>query len=282
MGGETYMKTTKRWTRKWNLDVPREEVERIVANTPPEVYTKSAMAGSHTPPDCGDLIGQTLCFRGEGLVMVFEMRALNELIFSEAGGEGISCHCQVKTMDHEVYFINTLITGTPGSRQVSLIADTKTGCATICDAHIGTEAYTTEVDREFFFGRLDGDYEGGELHHFTLEMLGKVILWEYDPKIYKIKHMYNSNLYYTYCNYDEKLGLWMATNPANYIKIRDDLYLFSFIEARQTGVQSLLLMDMKTVRDIGSFYGFAGDHLLCAGVGAVGQVSDDLTLLSVY
>ena len=272
------MKSPQRWYRKWDLDIPREVVKEVVAKYgTPDKYATSRMAGPHTPPDSDALVGKTLVFRGEGREFAFEFTALNELRFLESGCEAKTCYCNVKTMDNVIFFVNHLVPGWECSRQISLIADMKTGCATVCDAHLGTEYSAIDVDREFIFGRLDGVGEGGELHHFTDEIVGRAVLWEYTPGGMKIKHMYVSNLFYTYTAQTSH-GAWMATNPADYVKIRDNKYLFSFVEERQAGLQALFLIDFDAYHDIGSFYGVGRDHITSACIGAVGEMADPNTI----
>ena len=176
-----------------------------------------------------------------------------------------------------MFFVNFLVPGYATSRQITLIPDLKTGCATVVDAHIGTEHSNIDVDRDFYFGRLGGDFAGGELHGFTTELLGKSIIWDYGPKIIKIKHIYNCDIYYTYKNLTA-MGTWMATNPADYVKIRDGLYLFSFVEERQVGIQAIFLIDLARMHDIGCFYGCSGDHLTSACLGAIGEFADPNTI----
>ena len=270
------MELMKRWYRKFDLDIPAEEVKAAVAaTTDPEKYAKGGpLVGPYTPEDSGDMIGKTLIFRNEDKVCSFEFKALNEVLFAEDDKEAASCYVNVKTMDGEVYFINFLVPGYEFARQISLIADMKSGCATIVDAHFGTENSAIDVSREFLFGRLDGEFEGGELHGFTNEMTGTAIEWDYGPQIrMKIRHMYTSNLYYTY-GAAAPMGAWMATNPANYVKIRDDMYLFSFVEERQAGLQGLFLIDMNKLHDIGSFFGVGRDHMSSTCFGAVGTKAD--------
>ncbi len=272
------MESKKRWYRKWNLDVSKEEVKAIVAAcSNPEKYSKSSLAGPHTPPDTADLNRMTLVFRGEERVFSFEIVSENELNFTENSGEPKTCFCNIKTLDNEIYFINHLVPGYEFSRQITLVADMKTGCATVCDAHFGTEYSNIDVAREFIFGKLDGQYESGQMHHFTAELVGKAVEWEYGPNIIKIKHVYNSNLYYSYCAQTTN-GAWMACNPADFIKIRDNVFIFSFVEERQAGLQALFLIDLNKMHDVGSFYGVGSDHMTSACVGAIGKMADPNTI----
>ena len=264
------MESKKRWYRKWELDVPREVIEGVVAaNTDPAKYSRSTLGGPFTPPDSEDLNGRTLVFRGEGKVFRFEVASANKMLFSEDGGEVKECYCNIKTLDHEIYLINQLIPGYAMSRQVTLVADMKTGYATVCDAHLGTENSNIDVGREFIFGRLDGEYAPGEPHCFTDELVGKAMSWDYGTVPMRITHMYTSNLFYTYCA-QTQYGAWMATNPADYVKLRDNIYIFSFVEERQHGLQALFVIDFNRCHDMGCFYGVGRDHLTSTCVGAEG------------
>ena len=272
------METQERWYRKWNLDVSKEEVKAIVAQcSSPDKYSKTSLAGPYTPPDSAALNGKTLTFRGEGRVFGFEIISENELRFTENSATPKACFCKIKTLDNEVFFINHLVPGVECSRQITVIADLKTGFATVCDAHLGTENSNIDVDREFIFGKLDGAYEGGEMHHFTIELVGKAVEWDYGTGIIDIKHIYHSNLFYSYCA-NTRQGAWMATNPADYIKIKNNLFVFSFVEERQVGLQAVFLIDLDRMHDVGSFYGFGGDHITSACVGARGKIADPNTI----
>ncbi len=273
------MRNKKRFYRKFNVDLPRETVEKIVAEYAPypEKYSHTPLAGPYTPPDVEDLVGKTLLFRGEERNFDFRFTGLNQVWFKEEGQEDKACFCNVKTLDGEIYFVNFLVPGYVTSRQITLVADLARGLATAVDAKIGTENTNNDVDRDFWFGKLEGLYKGGEEHGFTTELLGKSIIWDYGPKIIKIKHIYNCDIYYTYKNLTAN-GTWMATNPADYVKIRDGVYIFSFVEERQGGIQAIFLIDTARMHDIGCFYGVSADHLTSACLGAVGEFADPNTI----
>ena len=275
------MEAPKRWYRKWNLDVPKETIMAVVDNwAKPErfpEYSVSRMGGPYTPADSPDLLGKTLTFRGEGKVFSFTFGEDNHIQFTDFDGKEHACMGNVKTMGGEVYFINHLVYGYACGRQISLIADLKNGCATLVDAHFGTPNSNIDVEREFIFGQLDGYYNGAELHHFTSELVGTAIEWCYNPGQMKIKHCYVSNAYYTY-GAATRQGGWMATNPADYVKVRDNLFIFSFVEERQAGLQALFLIDTEKLHDVGSFFGIHDDHLSSACVGGLGTKAELTTL----
>lgn len=245
----------------------------------PAVYTKSAFDGPYAPQDSDAFNGRTLVFRGEDKVYSFRMEDTNEVWFSENCGPEEKCYGKLRTMDSEVYLLNLTVPSFETARQVTLIADTVNGCATVCDAHIGTENCTRDVDREFIFGRIDGEYsKDAPLHSFTDELVGNAILWDYGPNFTRVKHIYISNLFYSY-SMDTDDGPWMATNPADYVKVRDGLYIFSFVEERQPGVQMLLLIDTEKLHDIGCIFGVSENGM---SSGCVGGRGEKMGLCSFY
>lgn len=261
--------------RSWDLLTSRETVEAVVAKSTPDIYSVSTLSGPYTPEDSEDLNGKVLSFACDELKMVFEVVSKNALKFSENGGEAKDCFCNIKTLDHEIYMLNQLIPGYATSRQVTLIADMKTGCATVVDAKLGTEHSNIDVSREFYFGRLEGDFAGGELHHFTCDLVGKAIEWDYGNNVVHVKHMYTSNIFYTY-TVPGSSGAWMASNPADYVKLRDNVYIFSFIEERQIGTQGLFVIDLEHLHDMGCFYGYGVNNITSACIGAIGKRTDEL------
>jgi len=51
---------------------------------------------------------------------------------------------------------------------------------------------------------------------------------------------------------------WMATNPADYLKLKEGLYIMSVVEERQPGVQLVMLMNLNIMRDVQSCFGIGG------------------------
>ena len=157
-------------------------------------------------------------------------------------------------------------------RAVDLVLDMATGNATVILARLGTQHSARDVGRDFLFGRIKGEFpEEGPLHCFTSDLVGRAIVWTYHDGEYEVRHIYTTNYFYTYTMQTPD-GCWVASNPADYIKINDHTYIFSFVEERQPGVQDLFLMDLDKMHDVGSSFGINGkDRLVSACIGAVGQ-----------
>ena len=67
---------------------------------------------------------------------------------------------------------------------------------------------------------------------------------------------------------------WMASNPADYVKITDDVFIFSFVEERQGGTQGFFVINTKELHDVGSFFGLQPHGLECYTFGAKGEWSE--------
>lgn len=152
--------------------------------------------------------------------------------------------------------------------------DLNTGLVTAVLASFGNYRAAREVKREFCFGRIQGisSNENIPLHQFSEYLVGKSIQWTYHPGMAPIKHIYSSPSYYTYVMRNDD-SEWIASNPADYVKINDHLYLFSFLEERQAGIQGSFLINIHTMQDVGSFFGINGnDCFECYLVGAKGEL----------
>jgi hypothetical protein len=118
------------------------------------------------------------------------------------------------------------------------------------------------VYRTLRFGRIEGIplAKVEARPHYTDDLTVKAIRWRHPGGSSRgIKYIFSSCRYYTYAmDYSQTGECWMATNPADYIKFKDDLYLCTILEERQTGVQLAMLMNLTLMTDIQSGFGFGG------------------------
>lgn len=146
-------------------------------------------------------------------------------------------------------------------RAVDVIMDLGTGYTILFDAYMGNPVCPREVLHDIRFGRIDGVAvpEGVEAPGFTNDLTGKSIYWAHDERERGIQYIFSSCQYYTYTmiNRAEKT-CWMATNPADYLKVKDGIYIMSVIEERQPGVQLVMLMNLNIMRDVQSCFGCGG------------------------
>ena len=149
---------------------------------------------------------------------------------------------------------------------VDLVIDFERGYAFMIDASLGHPENPREVWRHLRFGKIRGAETKGEAPCFTDDLTGKAIRWRHPGTNSEgIKYIFSSCNYYTYAmKYKDAGTCWMATNPADYIKFRDDLYICSVIEERQTGVQLVMMMNLTMLTDIQTEFGLGGPNEKCS------------------
>jgi len=159
-----------------------------------------------------------------------------------------------------------------------LAIDMDTGFITWAAMPIGKDSDDKDVLPFPYFGEIEGvGSHQGERHHFSSEFVGTIIDWKYNDT-FTIRHAYITPDT-TICpalpgDYaDEEEFVHRLFLPAFQVKIRDNLLLTSFVEPG--GCAAVLLIDLKTVHDIGCFYGIGGDggfsSVTIAAIGGIGE-----------
>ena len=262
-----------RMQRRWN-SLTAETVQKLFDEAQPEVYSHGGLGGGPYMPAYSDaLTGRRFTLEFSDMQPVeYRFEDIHRLTMTEAGVSHTD-YADIHEAEPGLYFIHHAIHGSTPPRINTVVLDTNTGLVTLVRAQIGNEAEAREVSRTFHFGRIAG-YDGypEELHHFTSDLVGKAIYWTYHETGFPpLKHIYSCEYYYSYVMATDE-ACWMASNPADYVKISDHQYIFSFLEERQTGVQGLFLIDTDKLLDVGCFTGINGeDRFECYTVGAKGE-----------
>ncbi len=270
----------KRMIRRWK-SLTEEEVQNLIDSSTPEKYANGGLAGGeYMLPFAESIIGQSFTLSFEDFPeQEYTFHELHSLTWSD----GIHVHTefyQAHELESGLYFIQHMIQGSRPGTARTIVLDTNTGLVTLCQAHFGNGVEAREVARTFYFGTVAG-YESypEEKHHFTSDLVGKAIYWTYHEGMPALKHIYSSEYYYSYVmRFGDRC--WMASNPADFVKINDHVYIFSFLEERQAGTQGFFLINMHTLHDCGSFLGINSDNQFeCYTVGAKGKLTTMYTYL---
>jgi putative NADH-flavin reductase len=203
----------------------------------------------------------------------------HHLLWTELDGEPAQYYYECAKMDGSTYFVNFELVGTTPRTGLTLILDFEQRLVTLCRSYTDfSKKYPTLVETEFDFGVIDLDGFVPPLirHGYTMDLIGKRIKWIYSPEFAMIHVYYNpfhqrgvippDYLYKMIPNMDE--GAKWEGNPydetARYIKIKQNIYLVSFLEQNMSkqgmpGNSLLFLMDVARVHDIGRSFGHAGN-----------------------
>lgn len=254
----------ERMIRRWK-SLTAEEVQKLFDESTPAQYGHGGLGeGEFMPPYCSDLTGKSFQLSFEKDKLTYTYRILDtfslEWSVSTAPEQIHQEYQQCLKSEDGIYLLHHIIKGSVPPAFVTLVLDFNTGLVTMVRAHFGNESEAREVARSFCFGTICGyDSYPAEKHHFTGDLVGKAINWTYHVGMPPLKHIYSTEYYYTYVmQFGDKC--WVASNPADYVKINDHLYIFSFLEERQAGIQGLFLININTLHDIGSFTGINSDN----------------------
>ncbi|MDR3209332.1 MAG: hypothetical protein LBT36_01715 [Oscillospiraceae bacterium] len=154
-------------------------------------------------------------------------------------------------------------------KMTAMCVDFNTGLVTLNNAQIGNDNYTPrDTTNSLSFGALD---RGGAIptarHSFTDDFVGKVAAWKVSPDIWLTHHYINPQFFL-----NEILGggpnsvFLTIAEPAQYVKITDDIYVFAWREMAGPGLMGMDVMDWSKMQSVGLFYGISeDDRLECYG-----------------
>lgn len=267
----------ERMERRWSC-FTSADIQTIADATPVEKYTSTWLSGGeYMPPFAEKMTGKKikLCLE-HGRSYTYRFLDTHTLQWKRDGEEWREEYCDVLKApgNDEIYLVQHYCRGSVPPRAHTLVVDLDKGLCTICIARVGNAASAREVQSEFLFGILDGYEDTGERHGYTEDLVGTSILWTYHEKEKaKVKHIYTAPLYYTYVMTSEENKCWVASNPADYIRINDHMYVFVFREERQAGVQGFFLINLTLLHDVGSFFGIQAHGMECCTFGAKGDLA---------
>lgn len=266
----------KRMDRRWS-EFTVEDVQKLADITPAERYTKNALAGTYMPPFTEKLAGRQIKIHTEQEQCFFyEFQAGGRLIWTKGSETPHEDFYQALELPGEegMFLVQFYHKNSVPPTAYTLVLDLNNGLATVCEAKAGLARSPREISRDFFFGLMEGYEDPGFRHGYTEDMVGKAIYWTYlEEPLVRIKHIYTSPLYYTYQMTDPQGDCWVASNPADFLKINDHVYVFSFIEERQAGTQGFFLINLENLHDVGSFFGIQAHGMECCMIGAKGEMT---------
>ena len=216
----------------------------------------------------------------DGKEMQISFPARNRISFQLLGEEPHNETAYVMKAEDGAYFIMTEIAGSKPRTGMMILLDVREQLVTCDFVWMGkVKERPNLVTRSVSFGAIRyGDEPLPEKRHcYTHDLEGKKIDWTYNPN-FSIIHVYLKNNYYTVAVNDEmkaRMEKAMRENPPAedarprmnpyyeedclYIKLRDNLYMFSFIEKNGGGTQGMMIINTDRVHDVGSFWGPSPD-----------------------
>ncbi len=173
-----------------------------------------------------------------------------------------------------LYLFSHMLTGDPDHANVTQAVDFTNGLATTVRAQIGNWHSEWEVGSQVRFGTLEyGDIKPpfARRHHFTTELVGRSYAWNYSEMMNSI-HIYTAPESYCWVILQpDNSGGAMWSSPCWYVKLRDDAFLFQWVEENCNGSQGLVVINPRILHDGGFFFGVSHSGLKLSITGAYGR-----------
>ena len=271
-------------------DITKEEAKN--AGAAPHAFPivdETIMPSGNSMPDTHYLIGKHFTLRMDnGPSWDYQITGLSTLRWRESG-KRIWHDETYKAFepDEDLIMFAHVQTGTPYGRGITAAVDFKNGCATVFHSKIGNGYANREVGYDLYFGVLEmrGVTPPERLRHTrTTDLVGRAFTWNYSGGENGLTsmHVYTSPWAYSWTIYlDNQEGGMVWSSPCEYVKLRKDCYIMSWVEETSAGGQGTVLMNLRTMHDCGVFYGLAFDDSKMVSMSSIGAFARDAGKLDI-
>jgi MoaF N-terminal domain/MoaF C-terminal domain len=245
---------------------PKEQMHRIAYTklTERQIGEKlrAAAAGPSSVAPLADVFaGQSLrIVTDNGPELRYSFERGNRLSVRENGGAAAEAGYGALTLD-DVALISHMLPGT--QRGYNIVIDRKTDLATVFEIWFSGFEDKREVQREIYYGYVDtpGRAAPEERHALTNRVEGKGFYWKQDNGVETLE-FYPSTFYSNFVELTRLGGELSFCAPSDYVKLNDDLCIYSRVEAEFSGVMTLYVLDANRVEQVGVRLGFDADDAL--------------------
>ncbi|MDR0839150.1 MAG: hypothetical protein LBN99_05850 [Oscillospiraceae bacterium] len=173
---------------------------------------------------------------------------------------------------HDIYFFSHMLTGDPNFANVTQAIDFSNGLATCIFARVGSWTSEWEIGATCLFGTASGEGIAtppfSKRHDFTTDLVGKSYAWAYSDTMCSV-HVYSSPESYSWTIFqDDNSGGATWSSPCFYIKLRDDAYIFQWVEENCNGSQGIMCFNPQIMHDGGFFFNVGHNGLMLNVTGA--------------
>jgi hypothetical protein len=219
-------------------------VTDMIPNRPSEFYPK--------------LVGQkfTLRFDNRGPEIVYEFKDLHTLVWNDGKGSHEEYY-EAFEIDKDIVLLAYMLKGTKPQEAATIVLDLGMNLTTGFFAVMGNGYSAREVGQYIVFGVIDRDDNMAPQlwrHHFTRDLVGKSMGWAYRSDMAS-QHVYATPNSYSWTILSMGGDGFTHSSPGKYVKVNDHVYAITWVEERSAGVQGITLMNLQTMRDVGTFFG---------------------------
>jgi hypothetical protein len=195
-----------------------------------------------------------------GPALAYTFSRNNRLSLAENGGAAVDAGYGALTLGN-VAFFSHLIPGT--QRGYAVVVDQGTNLATVFELWFSGYQDNREVQREIYYGYVEqpGQQAPATRHVATNRVEGKGFYWKQDNGAETLE-FFPSAAYSNFVELSRLGGELGFCAPSDYIKINDDLYIYTRTECEFSGTFTAYVMDLNRAEQVGMRLGFdANDSL---------------------
>ncbi|MDR1500618.1 MAG: molybdenum cofactor biosynthesis F family protein [Tannerellaceae bacterium] len=202
----------------------------------------------------------TLIF-DNGTVWEYETETDFRMRFRSPGGEWKAERYDAFEADDNLVFFAHVTDNDCPTDGLQYAIDLDNGLVTCIRSTFDNAADPRVPRQEWLFGIIETEGVRASLsrHNFTDELLGRSYTWEYSDEIAS-QHVYTTTESFTYAIVGSGGPSVMGSFPCKYVKIREGVYMLSWIEMRSQGIEGVLLFNTKTMHDCGTCHGMTHDE----------------------
>jgi hypothetical protein len=224
--------------------------------------------GLHDPAPLSSALAELKRLRvvGAGAPLEYEFEGKDHLRFKLRGTWREAYYECYEAAPGIYFFFHMHDTSVPPPQMTAMCVDTNTGLVTVNNAQIGNDEYTPrDVSSQISFGAMDtgGAIPAGR-HQFTDDFVGRVAAWKVGG-IWLTHHYINPQFFLNeILGVDANSVFLTIAEPARYVKIAENIYVFSWREMAGPGIMGMDVMDWSKMQSVGMFYGISEvDRLEC-------------------
>jgi hypothetical protein len=239
---------------------PEEQMHRIAYTKLTERQIEEKLAVAASRPKSASALSDALAGRSirivtdEGPVLRYRFADTERLTISENDQTGVDAGYGALTLDHVVLFTHLL----PGTqRGYTVVVDEVTRLATVFEVWFSGYEDNREVQRHIYYGYVDepGQPAPESRHGLTNRIEGKGFYWKQDNGVETLEY-YPSTFYSNFVELTRFGGELSFCGPSDYVKINDEVYIYSRTECEFSGTLTAYVLDVNTVEQIGMRLGF--------------------------
>ena len=266
---------------------PKEQMHRIKYTklTPEQIDARLAVVSGRGPASVSALsdafAGRSLKIAlDNGPALSYRFTGNNRLSLTESDAAPVQAGYGALALENgptKVTLFSHLVPRT--QRGYIVVVEEDTGLATAFEVWFSGYQDNREVQRQIHYGYVEqsGKQAPAARHAITNRIEGKGFYWKQDNGIETIEY-YPSVMFSNFVELTRFGGELSFCGPSDYIKITDDLYIYSRVEAEFSGTMTTYVLDVNRAEQVGVRLGFDDtdtlEYYLFRGRGEwVGQIA---------